>query len=206
MAESYSILCIYDFFIHSSVHVHFGYFHVSAIVNAAAAHACMCVLLFSHYYLAEQRQSPQDTQSPFTSLSLWHPPFCFLWIWSQLTVLGALYEWTQTSFVLSFLVYVTEHNALGFIQAVACVRTAFLSGWTTFIVWMDHGLLVHSSVEGHREYLHSSLTSCNICGITSESPMMIQKSFTINYFINFFILKPIIAEKKGRMHVSFTCV
>ena len=107
---------------------------------------------------------------------------------------------------LYFPVYVTEHNALGFIQAVACVRTAFLSGWTTFIVWTDHGLLVHSSVEGHREYLHSSLTSCNICGITSESPMMIQKSFTINYFINFFILKPIKAEKKGRMHVSFTCV
>ena len=48
---------------------------------------------------------------------------------------------------------------------------------------MDHGLLVRS-VEGHMEYLHSSLTSYNICGITSESPM-IQKSFTINYFINF---------------------
>ena len=71
----------------------------------------------------------------------------------------------------------------GFIHTVACVRTAFLLGWTTFIEWMDHGLLVHSSVEGHMEYLHSSLTSCNICGISSESPMN-QKSFTISYFIN----------------------
>ena len=76
----------------------------------------------------------------------------------------------------------------GFTHAVACVRTAFLLGWTTFIVWMDHGLLVRS-VEGHMEYLHSSLTSYNICGITSESSM-IQKSFTINYFINFFFWKP----------------
>ena len=92
------------------------------------------------------------------------------------------------------------------IHTVACVRTAFVSGWTTFIVWMDHVLLVHSSVEGHMGYLHSSLRSCSTCGITSESPMMIQKSLTTSYFINFFILKPIKAQKKGRMHVSFTCV
>ena len=41
---------------------------------------CVCVLLlFSRYFfLAKLRQTPQDTQSPFTSLSLWHPPFCFL--------------------------------------------------------------------------------------------------------------------------------
>ena len=54
----------------------------------------------------------------------------------------------------------------GSIHAVACVKTAFLSGWTTFIVLLDHVLLVHSSVEGQMEYLHSSLTSCSICGIT----------------------------------------
>ena len=35
---------------------------------------------------------------------------------------------------------------------------------------------------------------------------MNQKSFTMNYFINFFILETIEAQKKGRMHVSFTCV
>ena len=69
---------------------------------------------------------------------------------------------------------------------------------------MDHGLLVRS-VEGPMEYLHLSLTSYNICGITSESPM-IQKPFTISYFINFFILKTIKAQKKRRMYVNFTCV
>ena len=92
----------------------------------------------------------------------------------------------------------------GFTHIVAYVRIAFLSGWT-FIVWMNHGLLVCSSVEGHMEYLHSSLISCNICGITSKSPV-IQKSFTINYFINVFTLKTAKGQKKGRMHMSFTCV
>ena len=52
---------------------------------------------------------------------------------------------------------VTEHNAHRLHPPVACVRTALLSDWTTFIVWMDHGLLVLSSVEGHMNYLHSSL-------------------------------------------------
>ena len=76
------------------------------------------------------------------------------------TALGTFYEWTQTSFVLLYLTYVTEHNALRVHPCCSiCVSTAFLSGWTTFIVWMDHVLLVHSFVEGHMEYLHSSLTS-----------------------------------------------
>ena len=92
-----------------------------------------------------------------------------------------------------------------FIHAVGCVRTAFLSGWTTFIVWMDCGLLVCSSAKGHVKYLHSSLMFFHICGIASESPM-IQKSFTIAYFVNFFILKSIKAQKKGRMYVSFACI
>ena len=73
------------------------------------------------------------------------------------TALGTFYEWTQTSFVLLYLAYVTEHNALRLHPPVACVRTALLSDWTTFIVWMDHGLLVLSSVEGHMKYLLSSL-------------------------------------------------
>lgn len=207
MAESYSILCIYDFFIHSSVHVHFGYFHISAIVNAAPVHACVCVCCCCSVATSflQNWDRPHKTLSPLlppSASGTHHSAFCEY----GADCSRGLYEWTQTSFVLSFLVYVTEHNALGFIRAVDCVRIAFLSGWTTFIVWMDHGLLVRSSVEGPREYLHSSLTSCNICGITSESPMMIQKSLTTSYFINFFILKPIKAQKKGRMHVSFTCV
>ena len=84
MPESYSILYIYDFFIHSSVHVQYGYFHVSAVVNAAAVH-CLCVVVFSWYfYLAKPRQSPWDTQSPFPSLSPWCPSSWFLCLWSQL--------------------------------------------------------------------------------------------------------------------------
>ena len=35
---------------------------------------------------------------------------------------------------------------------------------------------------------------------------MTQKSFIINHFIKFIILKSIKAQKKGRMYVSFTCV
>ena len=34
---------------------------------------------------------------------------------------------------------------------------------------------------------------------------MIQQSFTINYFINFFVLKSIKAQE-GISYVSFTCV
>ena len=171
--------------------------------------ACLCVCVCCCCSVATSFL--QNWDRPHKTLSPLLPPSASGTHHSAFCEYGAdcsrgLYEWTQTSFVLSFLVYVTEHNALGFIRAVDCVRTAFLSGWTTFIVWMDHGLLVRSSVEGPREYLHSSLTSCNICGITSESPMMIQKSLTTSYFINFFILKPIKAQKKGRMHVSFTCV
>ena len=36
MAEQYSIVYMYIFFIHSSVHRHLGHFHVLAIVNSAA--------------------------------------------------------------------------------------------------------------------------------------------------------------------------
>ena len=55
LAESYSILCIYDFFIHSSVHVHFGYFYVSCCKRCCSAF----LLLFSRYfYLEKLRQSP----------------------------------------------------------------------------------------------------------------------------------------------------
>ena len=35
---------------------------------------------------------------------------------------------------------------------------------------------------------------------------MNQKSFAINFFLKLFIVKNIKAKKKGRIHVSFTCV
>ena len=35
---------------------------------------------------------------------------------------------------------------------------------------------------------------------------MNQKSFTINFFLKLFIVKNINAKKKGRIHVSFSCV
>ena len=156
-------------------------------------------MLFSHYfYLAKPKLSPH---SPPSVPGTHHPASC---------VCGANCSRGLVS-VDSNIIYSSVSGLSlsimpsGFTHTVTCVRNAFLSGWTTFIVWMNHGLLVHSSVEGHMEYLHSSLTSCNICGITSKSPM-IQKSFTINYFINFFTLKTTKGQKKGRMHVSFTCV
>ena len=90
----------------------------------------------------------------------------------------------------------------GFIHAGACVRTAFLSGLTTLIVWMDHGLLVRSSVVGRMEGLHSSLRSYNICGITSESSMT-QKSLTINYFINFFYFEKHQTSEEGKNACEF---
>ena len=35
---------------------------------------------------------------------------------------------------------------------------------------------------------------------------MNQKSFTINFFLKLFILKKVKVKKKGRIHMSFTCV
>ena len=54
MAESYSIVCMYhNFFIHSSVDVHLGGFHVLAIVNSAAMnngiHVSLSILVSSGY-------------------------------------------------------------------------------------------------------------------------------------------------------------
>ena len=112
--------------------------------------------------------------------------------------LGALYEWTQTSFVLPCLPYATEHNVfrvhprcslcqncLPFrLDNIHCVD----GPWSACLFFC----------EGRVEYLHSSLMPCHICGIASESPR-IQKSFTITYFVNFFILKSSKSQKKGRM-------
>ena len=174
MAKSYSILCIYDFFIHSSVHVHFSYFCVSA-VNAAAVHACghscCCSVATS---ILQNGDCPHEMLNPLSPPSgcTQHPAFCEY----GADCSRGLYEWTQTSFVLRVWFMSLSIMPSGFIHTVACVRTAFLLGWTTFIAWMDHGLLVHSSVEGHMEYLHSSLTSCNICGINfrkSHEPKVI---------------------------------
>ena len=56
----------------------------------------------------------------------------------DLTALGALYEWNQTSFALFCLVYITSIIPLRFIHAIAYVRISFLLkpnniplyGWT----------------------------------------------------------------------------
>lgn len=154
LAESYSILCIHDFLVHSSVH--FGYFHASAVVNAAAAHSC-------YFYLEKLRQSPWDTQSPFPSLSL--APTILFSVSREPTALGTFYEWTQTSFVLLYLAYVTEHNGLRLHPGCSLCWNTFLSCWT----FMRSACPFFCG--GNMEYLHSSLMSYNVCGTTSESPV-----------------------------------
>ena len=65
MAKSYSILCIYDFFIHSSVRVHFGYFRVSAVIAAAVqacGHSC-CSVATS---ILQNGDSPHETLNPLS--------------------------------------------------------------------------------------------------------------------------------------------
>ena len=54
MAEEYSIMYMdHNFFIHSSVHGHLGYFHVLTIVNSAAMnnriHVSLSILVSSGY-------------------------------------------------------------------------------------------------------------------------------------------------------------
>ena len=93
MAESYSILCIYDFFTHSSVHVHFGYFHVSAVVNAAAVHACVHSCCSVATSILQNWDSPQETRSPHSPPSAagtYNSAFCVY----GADCSGTLYEWT----------------------------------------------------------------------------------------------------------------
>ena len=154
---------------------------------------CARLLRSRYFYLAKLRVPvPSRCLQP-----------CFLCLWSRLPW-GPSLSGLKHHFFFPVCLMSLSIKPSGFMHTVACIRTAFLSGLTTFNVWMDHGLFVRS-VKGHMEYLHSSLTSFNICGITSESPM-IQTSFTVNCFISFHVLKSIKARKKGRTYVSFTCV
>ena len=86
--------------------------------------------------------------------------------------LGPLYERTQTSFVLPCLPYVTEHNA---------VRVhPRCSLWRSCLPFrLDNTRCVDGPraacpflSQGHMGYLHSSLRSWSICGVTSESPII----------------------------------
>ena len=162
--------------------------------NAAAVHAVFTPLAQS-LLLSCKTESPRPLPLPTTLLSVSMEP----------TALGAFFEWTQASFFLPCLPYVTEHNAFRLhprcrlcqnclpfrLDNIHCVD----GPWSACLFFC----------EGRVEYLHSSLMPCHICGIASESPR-IQKSFTITYFVNFFILKSSKSQKKGRMYVSFTCI
>ena len=59
LIEQYSILCVYHFFIHSSVSGHLGYFHVLAMVDKAALNIGMSVsfelmFFFPRIYMQKQ--------------------------------------------------------------------------------------------------------------------------------------------------------
>jgi len=58
------------------------------------------------------------------------------------TALGTFYDWTQTSFVLLYLAYVTDHNALGLHPGCSLCQNCL-----PFMLDNVHGLLVHFSLE-----------------------------------------------------------
>lgn len=68
---------------------------------------------------------------------------------------------------------------------------------------MNHGLFVCSSVEGQREYLHSSLTSWLKFVEDTSKESHDPKSFTINCFINFFTLKTLGSEEGKNKELHF---
>ena len=88
---------------------------------------------------------PMNHPVPFP-LSQPLTPSILLSVNMEPTALGTLYEWTQTSFALCVWLMSLSIMPSGFIQAVACVGTAFLSCWTTFMVcssvflWRKHGI------------------------------------------------------------------
>ena len=192
MAESSSVLCVCDFFLHPPVHVR-SVASVSQLPKCCRGACCV------HASCAVATSILQNWESP-SPPAAYNPAFCVY----GADCSGTLYEWTQT-FVLLCLAYVTEHNAFRLhprcrlcqnclpfrLDNIHCVD----GPWSACLFFC----------EGRVEYLHSSLMPCHICGIASESPR-IQKSFTITYFVNFFILKSSKSQKKGRMYVSFTCI
>lgn len=109
----------------------------------SAVHA-VCMLVAQSLLLSCKTETvPRRHSVPVPSR---HLQSCFLCLWNRL-----LWDLVRRdSKHLFFCVWLTSLSImpLGFIQAVGCVRTAFLSGWTTFTVWMGRGLLVCPSAEG----------------------------------------------------------
>ena len=181
MAKSYSILCIYDFFIHSSVHVHFSYFCVSA-VNAAAVHACghSCCCSVSTSIL-QNGDCPHEMLNPLSPPSgcTQHPAFCEY----GADCSRGLYEWTQTSFVLPCLPYVNEHNVFRVHPCCSLSELpSFQAGQHSLRGWTMVCLSILLLRDTWNIYIHLSHLVIFV-ELTSESPMN-QKSFIISYVIN----------------------
>ena len=122
-------------FIHLSMYILVTF--MSAVVNAAAMHSCCCSVITS---ILKNRDSPHET----VPIPLPQPlaPTILFSVSREPTALGTFYEWTQTSFVLLYLAYVTEYNALRLHPGCSLC-------WNCLPFMLDnvHGLLVRFSLE-----------------------------------------------------------
>ena len=120
-------------------------------------------MLCNHYLclVAEHSQHPRREPCPHQQLfpipslpRLWQPPVCFLSVWTYLSWTFHIDRIIQH---VAFGVWLLSLGVmiLSFIHDVAYVRTSSLL-WlnNNSIVWVDHILFIHSSIDGHLGCCH----------------------------------------------------